>query len=123
MTFQEAKADENSLIQIIRPPDEPGGTIPLEVWDCTNGWNSSGFDSAADVITTIGGHVATPFDMGMEMVRSLLVKLPSEIGAPNKHLMMICIHHSITDAWSDRIILRDLLAACPMHMLLVLRSQ
>ncbi len=107
MTPQEAKAEESSLIQIIRPPDEPGGTIPLEVWDCTNGWNSSGFDSTADAI---GDHVVTPFDMGVEMVRSLLVKLPSEIGAPNKHLMMICIHHAISDGESIPIILRDLTA-------------
>ncbi len=109
MTPQEAKAEENSLIQIIRPPEEPGGTIPLEVWDCTNGWNSSSFDSAADAITAIGSHVVTPFDMGVEMVRSLLVKLPSEIEAPNKHLMMIYIHHAITDGWSAQIVLRDLL--------------
>eukprot|EP01084_Bolivina_argentea_P003851 7281_1 len=56
LVLQEAKAEENSLIQIIRPPEEPGGTIPLEIWDCTNGWNSCGFDSAADVIAAIGGH-------------------------------------------------------------------
>ncbi len=111
MTPQEAKAEESSLIQIIRPPEEPGGTIPLEVWDCTNGWNNSGFDSTADAIGGIGGHVATPFDMGVEMVRSLLVKLPSDIGAPNKHLMMICIHHAISDGGSVRIVLRDLLTA------------
>ncbi len=108
MTPQEVKAEKSSLIQIIRPRDEPGGTIPLEVWDCTNGWNSSGFDSAADAI---GDHVVTPFDMGVAMVRSLHVKLPSEIETPNKHLMMICIHHAITDVWSNRIILRDLLIA------------
>ncbi|MCP4319526.1 MAG: hypothetical protein GY789_26955, partial [Hyphomicrobiales bacterium] len=111
MTSQEAKAEESSLIQIICPPEEPGGTIPLEVWDCTNGWNSSGFDSAADVIAAIGGHVATPFELGLEMVRSLLVMLPSEIEAPNKYLMMICIHHAITDGWSAQIVLRDLLTA------------
>ncbi len=108
MTPQEAKAEESSLIQIIRPPEEPGGTIPLEVWDCTNGWNSSGFDSAVDAI---GGHVTIPFDMGVETIRSLLVKLPSDIGAPNKHLMMICIHHAVTNGWSAQIILRDLLTA------------
>ncbi|MCP4316672.1 MAG: hypothetical protein GY789_11840, partial [Hyphomicrobiales bacterium] len=111
MTPQEAKADESSLIQIIHPPEEPGGTIPLEIWDCTNGWNSCGFDSAAGVIATIGGHVGTPFDMGVEMARSLLVKLPSEVGAPNKHVMWISIHHAISDGESVRIILRDLLTA------------
>ncbi len=95
----------------------------MEVWDCTKYWNSCGFDSAAGAITAIGGHVATPFDMGVEMVRSLLVKLPSEIGAPNKHLMMICIHHSISDGWSIPIVLRDLLTAYPMHMQMVLRGR
>eukprot|EP01084_Bolivina_argentea_P003850 7280_1 len=58
LILQEAKAEENSLIQIIRPPEESGGTIPLEIWDCTNGWNSSGFDSTADALAAIGGHVA-----------------------------------------------------------------
>ncbi len=111
MISQEAKTNESSLIQIIRPPEEPGGTIPLDIWDCTDGWKSSGFDSAADAIAAIGGHVATPFDMGVEMVRSLLVKLPSEIGAPNKQLVMISIHHAIMDGGSVRIILRDLLTA------------
>ncbi len=111
MTSQEAQTDESSVVQIIRPPEEPGGTIPLEVWDFSNGWKSSGFDSAADAIGAIRDRGATPFDMGVEMVRSLLVKLPTEIGAPNKHLMMISIHHAIMDGWSTRIILRDLLTA------------
>ncbi len=111
MTFQEAKFHQCSLTQSIRPPDEPGGTIPLEIWDCTNGWNSSGFDSAADAIVAIGGHVGAPFDMEVGMVRSLLVNLPSEIEAPRKHLMMICIYYAITDAWSNQIILCELLKA------------
>ncbi len=111
MTPQEAKTDESSLIQIIHPPEEPGGTIPLEVWDFTNGCKSPGFDSIADAIAAIRGHVAAPFDLGAQMVRSFLVKLPTEIGAPNKHLMMLSIHHAILDGWSIRIILRDLLTA------------
>ncbi len=49
--------------------------------------------------------------MGVEMVRSLLVKLPSDIGASNKHLVMITIHHAISDGGSHRIVLRDLLTA------------
>ncbi len=98
-------------MQIIRPPEEPGGTIPLEVWDFTNGWKSSGFDSIADAITAIGGHAAAPFDLGVQMVRSLLVKLPSEIDAPNKHLIVLSIHHAIVDISSIRIILRDVLTA------------
>ncbi|MCP4090204.1 MAG: hypothetical protein GY746_10475 [Gammaproteobacteria bacterium] len=111
MISQEAKTDESSLIQIIRPPEEPGGNIPLEIWDYSDGWKSSGFDSAADGIATVGGHIATPFDMGVEMVRSLLVKLPSETGVPNKHLVMITLHHGISDGGSHRIVLRDLLTA------------
>ncbi len=111
MTPQEAKNEESSLVQIICSPDEPDGTIPLEIWDCTNGWNSCGFDSAAGVIAAIGGHVGTPFDMGVEMVRSLLVKLPSDLGAPNKHLIMISIHHAIIDGESVPIFLRDLFTA------------
>ncbi len=111
LTPQEAKTEESILIQIIRSPDESGGTIPLEIWDCTNGWNSCGFDSIAGVIAAIGDNVGTPFDMGVEMVRSLLVKLPSESGAPNKHLIMISIHHAIMDGQSAPIILRDLLTA------------
>ncbi len=111
MTSQEAKTYESSLIQIIHHPDETGGTIPLEIWDCSDGWKSSGFDSAVDTIAAIGGHVATPFDMGVEMVRSLLVKLPTEIVAPNKYLMTISIHHAIMDGWSIRIILHNLLTA------------
>ncbi len=45
------------------------------------------------------------------MVRSLLVKLPSKIGAPNMHLILIPAHHAIMDGWSIRIILRDILTA------------
>ncbi|MCP4079714.1 MAG: hypothetical protein GY743_05660, partial [Planctomycetaceae bacterium] len=85
--------------------------IPLEICDCTKGWNSSGFGSAADAIDAIRGHVATPFDMGVEMVRSLLVKFPSEIGVPSKHLMIICIHHAIMDGGSVPIFLRNLFTA------------
>ncbi len=111
MTSQEAKTDESSLIQTIHPPEEPGGTIPLEVWDFTNGWKSPGFDSTAGAIAAIRGHVAAPFDLGVQMVRAFLVKLPTEIDAPNKHWMMLSIHHAILDGWSVRIILRDLLTA------------
>ncbi len=114
MTSQEAKTIEtieSSLIQIIRPSEEPEGTIPVDTWDCTDGWKNSGFNSAADIISAIGGHVAAPFNMEVEMVRSLVVKLPTEVGAPNQHLIMITTRHAIMDAWSIRIILRDLLTA------------
>ncbi len=111
MTPQEAKTDESSLIQIIHPPEEPGGTIPLKIWDFTNGLKSSGFDSATDAIGSLRSHVATPFDMGVQMVRSLLVKLPTDIDVPNKHLVMLSIHHAIIDGWGIRIVLRDLLTA------------
>ncbi|MCP4088467.1 MAG: hypothetical protein GY746_01550 [Gammaproteobacteria bacterium] len=111
MSSQEAKTDKSSLIQIIHPPEEPGGIIPLEIWDCTDGWKSSGFDLATDVIGAVVGHTSTPFDMGVEMVRLLLVKLPSEIEAPKKYWMIITLHHAILDGVSVRIILRDLLTA------------
>ncbi len=111
MTSQEAKTYESSLTQIIHHPDEPGGTIPLEIWDCADGWMSSGFDSVEDIFVASVDHASTRFDMGVEMVRSLLVMLPSEIGAPNKQFMMISIHHAIMDGQSGRIILRDLLTA------------
>ncbi len=45
------------------------------------------------------------------MVRSLLVKFPSETGVPSKHLMIICINHAIMDGGSVPILLRDLLTA------------
>ncbi|MCP4090568.1 MAG: hypothetical protein GY746_12380 [Gammaproteobacteria bacterium] len=111
MISQEAKTDESSLTQIIHPPEEPGGTIPLEIWDCTDGRMSSGFDSATDMFDASVGHASTPFDMGVDMVRSLLVMLPSEIGEPNKQVVMISIHRAIVDGWSYGIILRDLLTA------------
>ncbi|MCP4091368.1 MAG: hypothetical protein GY746_16485, partial [Gammaproteobacteria bacterium] len=111
MSFQGAKPYESSVTQIIHPPEEPGITIPLEIWDCSYVRKSFGFDSAADAIATIGGYIATPFNVGVEMVRSLLVRLPTEMGAPNKHLMTISTHHAIMDGWSVRIILRDLLTA------------
>ncbi|MCP4090925.1 MAG: hypothetical protein GY746_14210, partial [Gammaproteobacteria bacterium] len=111
MISQGAKTYESSVTQIIRPPEEPGGTIPLEIWDCSDDWKSSGFNSADDIIEAIVGHTSTPFDMEAEMVRSLLVKLPNETGVPNQHLMMICIHHAILDGGSGGIILRDLLTA------------
>ncbi len=59
----------------------------------------------------MGGLLAPPLNIGVEMVRPVLVKLPSEIGAPNKQLMIISVHHAIADAWSVPIILRDLLTA------------
>ncbi len=111
MTSQGANTYESSLTQIIHPPEEPGGTIPLEIWDCTDGWKSSGFDSSVDAIAAIGGHIATPFNMGVEMVRSLLVKLPNEIGVPSKHLIMITIHHAISDGGSNHVVLFDLITA------------
>ncbi len=45
------------------------------------------------------------------MIRPVLLKLPSKIGTPSKHLMMISFHHAIMDAWSAQIVLRDLLTA------------
>ncbi len=111
MTPQEAKTEESSLIQIIRPPDEPGGTIPLEIWDCTNGWSSCGFDSTEDIIASIGGLLSSPSNSGVKMVRPVLLKLPSEVGTPNKHLVFISIHHAIFDRHSTPILLRDLLTA------------
>ncbi|MCP4090375.1 MAG: hypothetical protein GY746_11365, partial [Gammaproteobacteria bacterium] len=63
MTSQETKTDQSSLIQIIRSPEEPGGTIPLEVWDCTDGLKSSGFDSGVGAISAIVAYSLTPFDM------------------------------------------------------------
>ncbi len=111
MTSQEAKSNDSRVIQIIRPPEEPGGTIPLEVWDCSNGWNSSGFNSVADFTAAIIGYISARFDMAVEMVRSLLVKLPSEIGAPNNYKMVISIHHALQDNSCVSIIVRDLLTA------------
>ncbi len=64
-----------------------------------------------DTIAAIVGHFATQFNMGVEMVRSLLVKLPSDTEVPNKHLMMITLHHAISDAGSCQIVLRDLFTA------------
>ncbi|MCP3664818.1 MAG: hypothetical protein GY696_20380, partial [Gammaproteobacteria bacterium] len=49
--------------------------------------------------------------MSLEMVRSLLVKLPSEIKAPNEHVMVVSLHHAIMDAHTIPIIIRDLLTA------------
>ncbi|MCP4089675.1 MAG: hypothetical protein GY746_07760 [Gammaproteobacteria bacterium] len=83
----------------------------MEVWDYTDGWNISGFGSIVDVISAIGGYLVTPFKMGEEVVRSLLVKLPSETGVPNKYWVMISLHHIISDGGSHRIVLRDLLKA------------
>ncbi|MCP3665492.1 MAG: hypothetical protein GY696_23850, partial [Gammaproteobacteria bacterium] len=108
LVFQEAKTDESRLVQVIHPPEEQGGAIPLEVWDCSNG---CGYDSTADFIAAIVQQNATPFDMGVEMVRSLLVNLPHEIGSPNEHIMVISIHHAILDGFSVPIIVHDLLAA------------
>ncbi len=111
MTPQEAKTDESSLIQTIRPPEEPGGTIPLEVWDCTKGWKNSGFGSEADAIASIVGLVVPPLNIEVQMVRTVLLKFPSEVGTAKEHLMIISIHHAISDEVSNRVILRDLLAA------------
>ncbi len=108
---QETKSNDSRVIQIIHPPEEPGGAIPLEVWDCSNGWNSSGFNSLADFITAVVQHNARPFDMRVEMVQSLLVKLPNEIRAPNEHMIVISIHHAIMDNQAIPIIVRDLLTA------------
>ncbi len=111
MISQKTEADDDRLVQKIRPSEEPGGTIPLEVWDCTSGWSSSGFDSAVNFIAAVIGRASKPFNMDVEMVWSLLVKLPSEIGAPNVYAIVICVHHAIVDGLSAPIIVRDLLTA------------
>ncbi|MCP3664366.1 MAG: AMP-binding protein, partial [Gammaproteobacteria bacterium] len=111
LVFQKAKTDEGRLFQVIHPPEEQGGTIPLEVWDCSNGWNNCSFGSAPEVMAAMQGYIAIPFDMAEKMVRSLLVKLPNEVGEPNMHVIVISIHHAIMDGWSIPIIVRDLLAA------------
>ncbi|MCP3664938.1 MAG: hypothetical protein GY696_20980, partial [Gammaproteobacteria bacterium] len=103
--------DDGRLVQKILPPEEPGGTVPLEVWDCSSGWNSRGFGSAANFIAAIIELTAKPFDLGVQMAQSFLVKLPNETGAPNLYSIIISVHHAIVDGLSARIIVRELLAA------------
>ncbi len=49
--------------------------------------------------------------MNVEIIQSLLVKLPSEIGASNKYKMVISTHHALQDNSCVPVIIRDLLTA------------
>ena len=47
-----------------------------------------------------------PFDLSTDLlIRSLLVRL-----APEEHILLLCIHHIVTDGWSMGVLIKELMA-------------
>jgi amino acid adenylation domain-containing protein len=76
---------------------QPAGPVPLERAD------------AADVpaaVKLVEARAFAPFDLAAgPLVRALLIRL-----APDDHVLMVALHHIVSDGWSAEICVRDLLA-------------
>ncbi|MEV4102645.1 amino acid adenylation domain-containing protein [Nonomuraea sp. NPDC049649] len=58
----------------------------------------------------IDRELARPFDLARPpLLRALLVRLASQ-GAPPEHVLLLTMHHAITDGWSCDILFQELLA-------------
>jgi amino acid adenylation domain-containing protein/non-ribosomal peptide synthase protein (TIGR01720 family) len=77
----------------------PTGTVPLSVLDLST------VDSTLDAV--LAAELARPFDLRHgPLTRLLLVRV-----AAAEHVLLLCQHHIITDGWSVRVLVEDLVAA------------
>ncbi len=79
----------------------PAASLPLAEVDLTGLGERAGRAALAEVYR----EAARPFDLGrLPLARAVLFRL-----APAAHLLVVNLHHAVTDAWSLEILLRDLL--------------
>ncbi|GAA2931358.1 amino acid adenylation domain-containing protein [Streptomyces enissocaesilis] len=83
---------DGSPVQVVHPP----APVPLPILDLT------GRESELDAL--LGARVREPFALGDgPLLRPLLARLGGE-----EHVLLLCIHHIVTDAWSMAVITREL---------------
>ncbi|MFD0390917.1 condensation domain-containing protein [Tistrella bauzanensis] len=71
-------------------------------------WSEVDADAVADGLRAhLAGVAARPFDLEAgPLLRACLVRI-----APDRDVLLLALHHIVTDAWSGDILLRDLLTA------------
>ncbi|MER7989945.1 amino acid adenylation domain-containing protein, partial [Streptomyces noursei] len=92
-------------VQIIHPPAQ----VTLTAADC----------APEDVDRTVRAHHGAPFDLRTgPLLRPLLLRT-----APDEHLLVLSMHHIVTDGWSMGVLLRELGELCAGHTPEELRLQ
>src|SRR5439155_19740313 len=77
--------------------------LPLRVHDLT-GWPDP--RRQAEAARLVQEEARWPFDLAQApLVRATLLRL-----APDEHVLLLSLHHIISDGWSMRVLLRDLAA-------------
>ena len=90
-----------------RVVESPAGT--RQVVDATGTWPVvvDDLDPARDLGEVLGevlaAEAATPFDPARPLVRGRLLRV-----GPHERVLVLCLHHVITDDWSYGVLLRDL---------------
>ncbi|WP_158892624.1 non-ribosomal peptide synthase/polyketide synthase [Amycolatopsis anabasis] len=84
-------------VQFVHAPAE----VPLPRIDLRE---QSAEDREAALAELLRSHAATPFDLRRgPLLRVVLVRL-----APDEHVLVIVVHHIVTDGWSTGVLLREL---------------
>jgi amino acid adenylation domain-containing protein len=62
--------------------------------------------SPADLPSAVAAHAETPFDLASgPVLRAALLRL-----APQRHVLLLCVHHIAFDGWSEGVFTRELVA-------------
>ncbi|CAN7281484.1 amino acid adenylation domain-containing protein [Trinickia sp. LjRoot230] len=81
--------------------------LPVPVQRVQLDENASEQAQEAHAAALAEAHAAEPFDLSQgPLVRATLVAF-----AANRHRLMLCAHHAVTDGWSSRIVFEELAAA------------
>ncbi|WP_039788713.1 condensation domain-containing protein, partial [Actinoalloteichus spitiensis] len=96
-TFAEV---DGQSVQVIHPHLEPDFRV-VEVADLLVDTSAGGGDATAVLLRS---EMSTPFDLRTgPLFRALVVR-----EATHQHVLVLTMHHIVTDGWSEAVILRDL---------------
>jgi amino acid adenylation domain-containing protein len=95
-TFREANG---TPVQVVHPPAD----VPLPVDDLTG---LEGAEAEAAVHRLAGDETARPFDLAAgPLWRARLLRLGGD-----EHVLLLCVHHIVSDGWSMGVLTRELTA-------------
>src|SRR5579859_2116364 len=78
----------------------PGSSLDLPLVDLTN---IPGIDPETEALRIVSEEGKKPFDLGEgPLLRSLVIRL-----GPDRHIVLLVMHHIITDGWSISILFRE----------------
>ncbi|MFN0301309.1 MAG: amino acid adenylation domain-containing protein [Burkholderiales bacterium] len=96
---------EGILVQIL----DTSASIDLQVLDLARG---SGAESSRELQQILAEHGESAFNLGQApLLRAKLFRL-----SPREHVLLLVIHHIVSDGWSREIMLRELSALYTDHM-------